>query len=158
MIPILTAVSKTDSLSSSTAFLSALFSIRHKYLLSKGASINIATHQRRTPLFVAVQQRFENIVELLLQNNADVNLCRKDGVSPLFMAALQNHKKIVQLLLHYKADPNIARIHDNLYPLKSNSTIFSNLCCTATNNGVRLWCVAIFIEAPLDSRYFTMQK
>ena len=69
-----------------------------------------------TPLYMASQEGYTKVVELLLNNEANPNLSRESGETPLFIASQNGHKEIVELLLSEGADPSKAR-KDNATPL-----------------------------------------
>jgi ankyrin repeat protein len=84
-----------------------------KALLDNGADVE-ATAGGSHPLFIAINMRRPDLVELLLQKNADPNIEGKWNerltVTPLINAiaqASQSESKIVPLLLHYSANPNV---------------------------------------------------
>ncbi len=51
-----------------------------KYLLAKGADVNIRDFQGSTPLFVANFADNKEVIDLLIQNGADVNIRNNKGV------------------------------------------------------------------------------
>jgi ankyrin repeat protein len=62
-----------------------------EYLLAKGAKVNIANNNGQTPLYIAVCNGHEDIVDLLLDKeyNCNVNIREfQHGESPLHIAAL----------------------------------------------------------------------
>ena len=52
-----------------------------------------------TPLLVAADQNFPDMVELLLEHRADVNKASKRGMTPLIRATYSGHKEVVMTLL-----------------------------------------------------------
>lgn len=76
-----------------------------KYLISKGASINykITSGFRFSPIQLAAQLGYTEIVRELINGGADVNLIAGDGTTPLISAACKGHVEIVQLLLDNNA-------------------------------------------------------
>ncbi|VDI79534.1 Hypothetical predicted protein [Mytilus galloprovincialis] len=60
-----------------------------------------------SPIFIASQNGYFDIVKLLLDHHCNPNFGNVVGQSPVYMAAKQGHIDIVELLLKYKADPNI---------------------------------------------------
>jgi ankyrin repeat protein len=52
-----------------------------------------------TPLLMAVQGGFKDVVELLLAGKADVNLKANNGETPLHAAAADNRKDVFSVLL-----------------------------------------------------------
>ncbi|KAG7272971.1 hypothetical protein CRUP_021476 [Coryphaenoides rupestris] len=74
-------------------------------LLSQGASVNLATLDRVTPLYGACQQGHEACARLLIQNGAYVNSATMDGTTPLSEAYARGHVTCVSLLLQHGAEP-----------------------------------------------------
>lgn len=86
-----------------------------------------------TPLAMACQSGYKDVVELLLKYGADVNKPNPiDGSTTLFLAAQEGHtgkpfskknlflilsKEIVSLLLKHRADVNIVCTDDGTSPL-----------------------------------------
>lgn len=60
-----------------------------------------------SPIFIASQNGYFDIVKLLLDHHCNPNFGNVVGQSPVYMAAKQGHIDIVELLLKYKADSNI---------------------------------------------------
>ena len=58
-----------------------------------------------TPLFMASQQGYHDIVKLLLINRASVDITRKDGWTALHLACCKNHEANIKELLEYNANP-----------------------------------------------------
>ena len=95
-----------------------------------------------TPLYIAVREGHEQIVQLLLEKEAKADLADKvillivflfsfsffffhfliflfffnvkDGVTPLYIAAFKGHEQIVQILLE-KGNPNIDLANEVLF-------------------------------------------
>jgi len=70
-----------------------------------------------TPLCLAVEKGYTNVVKLLLGKGADPNITIQkyrlgDGVTPLFCAIEKGHPELVPLLLEKGADPNV-QVKDN---------------------------------------------
>jgi ankyrin repeat protein len=55
-----------------------------------------------TPLHIACQGGFTEVVKVLLQWNAMIDICDKDGCTPLGFARKQNYPEIVEHLLKNK--------------------------------------------------------
>ena len=60
-----------------------------------------------TPLHVAAEYGYSEIVEVLLEHGATPNIRDKDGRTPLHYAAMFGNSKVVEVLLEHGADPNI---------------------------------------------------
>ena len=82
-----------------------------KYLIQKGANVNLTVPDRSGPLFMAICNGQVNVVKLLLQNGSkEVNLeCimnEEESCMPLETAIWKNSLEIVTALLEHGADPN----------------------------------------------------
>lgn len=77
-----------------------------RYLIDKGASLDILNKNNWTPLEISIGPVFSNdsIAELLIHNGADVNLA--DRITPLQWSIFYNNEYIFELLLEYGADVN----------------------------------------------------
>ena len=79
-----------------------------KKYLDHGYDLNIKNDSGETPLHLASEKGYKEIVELLLKKGADPNIKNVyAGLSPLYLASVEGHKDIVELLLKYGANPNI---------------------------------------------------
>lgn len=76
-------------------------------LLRYKACINLCNGDGATPLYIACEAGYENIVKILIYNGADINLRMKDGASPLYIACQKGQSNIVTYLLKKGAEPNI---------------------------------------------------
>lgn len=79
----------------------------------KDRKIDLCRKDGASPLYVACQRGYYNIVKLLLKQGAEINLCLKYVTTPLYAASENGHEKTVQLLLDNKADSDI--ITSSLY-------------------------------------------
>ncbi len=76
-----------------------------KYLLSKGANVNLLC--KETPLHEGVAKEDLNLIQLLLSHHADPNIRNKAGRTALHSALAKPEIKVCRLLLEHKADPNL---------------------------------------------------
>ena len=78
------------------------------YLLSRGAQVNTASHNRMRvmPLHSAVAGRHIGIARLLLEAGADVNAKQADGFVPLHGAAQNGQVEMIELLMEHGANVN----------------------------------------------------
>ena len=83
-----------------------------KLLIERGADINLADSDGRTPLYRACWNNYLEIARLLIKGNADVNLAEKDGETPLHVACWNNNLEIAKLLIERGADINLADSDD----------------------------------------------
>ena len=74
--------------------------------LNKGADVNAKADDGMTPLHLAANFGYKEIVELLIAKGADVNAKNGWGGTPLHIAAFGGHKEIAELLLAKGADVN----------------------------------------------------
>lgn len=68
--------------------------------------VNTTDLSKRTPLFCAVEEDHEDVIDLLLEKGSDVNIHDIEDVSALQKAASGGNEKIVRRLLEYGADVN----------------------------------------------------
>lgn len=78
-----------------------------KWLIKKGADVDIQDWYGYTALHHAVSTYQLEISKLLLENDANPNLQRNGGFTALMDAVYSRNLKIVSLLVEYKADLNI---------------------------------------------------
>ncbi len=81
-------------------------------LIDDGADVNVNVIFKKiyvfTPLFLAAEAGYTEILAVLLKAGADVNFAT-DGDTPLMIAAENGHSEIVKLLLKTGADVNASR-------------------------------------------------
>ena len=107
---------KANGQSADEALLSAVESAdlpAVKASLDAGASASAATDQGASALFIAVQKKAPDIVQLLLDRGADVNAANAAniGATPLMWAIGTRDATIVNALLEADADVNIADVN-----------------------------------------------
>ena len=76
-----------------------------QFLISNGADINILDINQRTPLFPAVQSKFDEGIKILIDNGANVNFKDANGNTPLIVA-MDCHSEIIKLLINSGAYVN----------------------------------------------------
>ena len=79
-------------------------------LLERGADVNLKRNTDKngnSPLHIAAQRGFDEIVELLVNFDGDVNRINDNGFSPLHLAAIKGHTKVIQILLQRGAFVNL---------------------------------------------------
>ncbi|XP_073439946.1 transient receptor potential cation channel subfamily A member 1 isoform X2 [Dendrobates tinctorius] len=75
-----------------------------KVLLSRGANPNIVNYYRLSPLHLAIQMHYNNIVEALLDNSTtNVNLEGDLGNTPIMQACYQDNPEALLMLLNHGA-------------------------------------------------------
>ena len=77
-----------------------------KFLIGKGANVNLAGANGDTPLITAGRAGFVDAVDLLLQLGAKVDATNKMGETALIVAVQQRHLDAVKLLLAKGANPD----------------------------------------------------
>lgn len=76
-------------------------------LLQAGANPNIIRPLEQTsPLFMASQHGYTDIIQILLQHKAQVDAPFENGITPLIVAAQNGHLETVKCLLRWGADIN----------------------------------------------------
>jgi ankyrin repeat protein len=76
-------------------------------LQCKQITVDARNSQDVTPLIMASQEGYIEIVEMLLHHDAQVNLRSKKGTTALFAASAFGHTQVVTLLLRHGADPSV---------------------------------------------------
>eukprot|EP01038_Epipyxis_sp_PR26KG_P015499 gene15499-20916_t len=112
-----------------------------KYLISKGANINILNGKLKTTcLLAAIQTENMFMVKLLIQHNADVNQPNLDGVTPLMCAINKNSIDCVRVLLSSTL-LNVNKTNNNglaaLY-IAAKKGYLSMVCELVRANGINL--------------------
>jgi ankyrin repeat protein len=69
----------------------------------KSIDVNATKKNSVTPLYIATQNGYKDIVEMLLKQRANVNCAKNNGLTPLFIAAEYGWIPIVKALLLHKA-------------------------------------------------------
>lgn len=77
-----------------------------RFLIGKGANVNLAAGNGDTPLITAARVGFTDAIELLLQFGAKVDAENKMGETALIHAVQQRQLDAVKLLLAKGADPD----------------------------------------------------
>lgn len=79
------------------------------YLLSEGASPDLAAGSQPTPLMLAAGSGQRRMVELLLSAGADVNARSATGETPMTRAAMAGNLSVVKVLLAAGANVNVSQ-------------------------------------------------
>ncbi len=76
------------------------------------ADINLKDNNGNSPLYLALKENKDDVVEALLAKNVDTNAVGRDGgtenQSILYLATIRNDEALVQKLLEKGANPNLA--------------------------------------------------
>ena len=78
-----------------------------KYLLDKGANVNVGDREGLTPLHKAISKKSLEIVKLLLSHGANPSLVSLNNASPIFTAASAGNPNIVAELISAGGDINL---------------------------------------------------
>jgi ankyrin repeat protein len=86
-----------------------------KYLISRGAKVNVYDKDDMSPLFYAIMRKDLNVVKLLIQHGARLKSDDVREPSPLLIAVNLNEPEMVKLLLKSGANPNEIAIIEGFY-------------------------------------------
>lgn len=76
----------------------------HELLMSEAMDVNAATADGCTPLFIAVNYGYADVVQQLLTHKLlDVNQPHVNGCTPLFRAAASGQSEVMSALLAHEA-------------------------------------------------------
>jgi hypothetical protein len=99
-----------------------------KFLISKGADLNLKSKTGDTALICAIRKANIDIATLLITSGADVNIAPNDiGVTPLMLASGHGNEALVTLLIKKGANLNAATTNMQLLWLKSEPMIAANI-------------------------------
>ena len=70
-----------------------------KYILSKGANINMVDNSKYTPLHAASKEGHLHVVEYLVNAGADINAASHNSYTPLSTALIKGRQRIVEFLM-----------------------------------------------------------
>jgi len=59
--------------------------------------VNCSSNSNLTPLFLAAQRGYSEIIDLLIRHRAAVDNPNKSGETPLYVAAKAGHLKVVEI-------------------------------------------------------------
>ncbi|HEX4848490.1 MAG TPA: ankyrin repeat domain-containing protein [Novosphingobium sp.] len=79
-----------------------------RFLIAKGANVNIRDARGVTPLVIACNLNFVEGVEVLIENGARVDESNNSGETPLITAVHNRNVPLMRLLLKAGADPDRA--------------------------------------------------
>ncbi|EFA06802.1 Ankyrin repeat and KH domain-containing protein mask-like Protein [Tribolium castaneum] len=84
-----------------------------KFMLEKGADVNLCGENGEFPLTHAVKKKQSEIVKLLIKKGANINCTDRDGYTPVMRAVQQQNFDMVKDLIGFGADVNIWNIFNN---------------------------------------------
>lgn len=84
-----------------------------KYLIEKGADVNVRRDDGYTPLLRAVDNGDCDLVNFLIEKGANIQATCPDGATALFVGAQEGHLHIVELLIKAGMDVNARRSDGN---------------------------------------------
>uniref|UniRef100_A0A1I8HXA5 ANK_REP_REGION domain-containing protein n=1 Tax=Macrostomum lignano TaxID=282301 RepID=A0A1I8HXA5_9PLAT len=85
-----------------------------RFLLSKGALIDLKDKHGETPVFGAIRRGKEKVAELLLDRGASASSTNNNGLSVFSLAVAVNSVKVVELLRQTEASLSIDHVVDEL--------------------------------------------
>ena len=77
-----------------------------KFLVSKGADVNVKNNDGDTPLHLAVKENNAEAIKFLLSQKADGNVKNNDGDIPLHLAMKESNIEVVKILVSNGANVN----------------------------------------------------
>ena len=99
-----TSLSKIDEALHQGAFKGDLAQVEAAVV--KGADVNLAGHEKRTPLMLAASNGHQSVVEYLVGKGADVNARDKGGQTALLYASKRSFNDTAKYLIERGADVN----------------------------------------------------
>lgn len=90
--------------------------------------MNCSSNSNLTPLFLAAQRGYSEIIDLLIRHRAAVDNPNKSGETPLYVAAKAGHLKVVKFLIKNGADVDVVVISQTRHCI--SSTVRSGLRMT----------------------------
>ncbi len=93
--------------------------------LKLNLNLNIKNRDGLTPLYIASQNGYLEIVRELIQQGANVDLCGVENATPLIVASFSGHLEIVQELLQHQANVNCKT--NSGYTALHEACLFGNL-------------------------------
>ena len=82
---------------------------------TRSADPNARDHNKRTPIYHAIEHGNVEAVDLLLHHNAKIQITDNQGITPLHLATVKNNFTLVSKFLELGANPN-ARDHKGKMP------------------------------------------
>lgn len=79
-----------------------------RFLIEKGADVNITDKKGFTPLFSAVDKGNIELAGLLIEKGANINARAQRNVTPLVQASALGHSELVRFLIQQGADINVS--------------------------------------------------
>jgi ankyrin repeat protein len=115
-----------------------------KFLLEKGANLNVRNKYGFTPLMYTVIYGHFNVCNLLIENGADINATDEDNNTALLYAAMYNLRHVAQFLIQMGADMDVRNL--------SGSTALMFICARGHLDLVKQFCFvgAQLIPTPND--------
>ena len=77
-----------------------------QFLISNGADTNLVDNNQKTPLFLAIRNKFEEGIKILIDNGSNVNLKDANGDTPLIVA-IDTDSRFIRILISSGADVNL---------------------------------------------------
>jgi len=102
-----------------------------KYLLKKGANINIQNNEGDTPLINACYKNNISIVKHLLKNKASTKIKNNEGETPLIIACMNRNEDLIRCIINQGDDTftfinEKEQVDNGISPLFDDNFSFSN--------------------------------
>merc|ERR1711974_111241 len=88
----------------------------------KGNNINAPNPEGKTPIQIAAEEGFDNVLQYLVKNMEEPNAPLINGWTPLQLAAYYGHVKVLEILMPFTSDPNSKR-PDGITPIQWAASI-----------------------------------
>merc|ERR1712083_1151000 len=75
-------------------------------LCSLGANVNLTRKSKASPVYIAAQKGFDDILRVLVAHKANINLTNENGATQIYIAALKANNGIIRTLVDLKANVN----------------------------------------------------
>jgi serine/threonine-protein phosphatase 6 regulatory ankyrin repeat subunit B len=125
-----------------------------KHLINNGADINVYDNYNRTPLHIATERRFDNIVELLIKHGYDPTILDEDiewnehNETPLINAVHSNNYKLAFLLISLGVNINIIGPDHCTALIMANDYGYYNIFKLLINHGA-IYNINDIIDSPM---------
>lgn len=130
-------------------------------LINQGHPVNEQDEAGDTPLHLAVEKGFLNIVQALKEAKADPNITNADGITPWQTAMLEGHARVAKRLLEMGARRNhrfvdescqLCGVHEDQQSAATDCDGTTGRAIRMNRKRVRLWLgvsIAVFLAALL---------
>lgn len=95
----------------------------------------------RTPIIIAAEKGYDNVVTQYIKDGADMNKRTKEGYSALYMAVVKGHFKVVKTLLASGANPDIRGWSGGTALIMAANSGFNDIAIALINVGADIHAV-----------------